>query len=35
MARAEPWQAVLIAGASASVLAMIGLLEHGALRAAR
>ncbi len=35
LGRGEPWQAVLIAGASAAVLAMIGLLEHGALRATR
>ena len=32
MGRVEPWQAGVIAGASAAVLAMIGLLEHGSAR---
>lgn len=35
LARVEPWQAALLAGASAAVLAMIGLLEHGSAKARR
>ncbi len=35
LGRVAPWQAVLLAGASAAVLAMIGLLEHGSAKARR